>query len=50
MKEGDKIVAIKVKLSTRERLKASKRGGESYEDVITKMFGELGGDAGDKRQ
>jgi predicted CopG family antitoxin len=50
MEEKDKIVVIKVKLGTRERLKASKRGGESYEDVITKMFGKLEGAAGDKRQ
>ena len=44
----DKVV--KVTLTTRERLKARKRGGESYEDVITKILGELEGDAGDKRQ
>lgn len=49
MEEEDKIVMIKVKSKTRKRLKESKRGGESYDDVITKMFGELEGDAGDKR-
>lgn len=44
------IVMIKVERTTRDRLKARGKKGETYEVVITKMFGELEGDAGDKRQ
>jgi hypothetical protein len=50
MVEKDKIVVIKVKLGTRDRLKARGKKGDTYEVVITQMFGELEGDAGDKRQ
>lgn len=44
------IVMVKVERETRDRLKARGKKGETYEDVITQMFGELEGDAGDKRQ
>lgn len=50
MEYEDKIVFIKVKWQTRERLKDRGKKGESYDVVITKMFGELEGDADDKRQ
>lgn len=50
MDEKDKIVVIKLKLSTRDRLKARGKKGDTYEAVISKMFGELEGNAGDKRQ
>lgn len=50
MIEKDKIVVIKVKLGTRDRLKARGKKGDTYENVISQMFGELEGDVGDKRQ
>jgi len=39
--EEDKIVLIKVKLKTRERLKAIGSKGQTYEDVIREMLKEL---------
>lgn len=50
MRENHEIVMIKVERKTRERLKARGKKGETYEKVIVKMFEELEGDAGDKRQ
>ena len=41
MEEGDKIVFIKVRLETRERLKEIGWKGQSYEDVIITMLKEL---------
>jgi hypothetical protein len=41
MEEKDKIVAIKVTWKTREKLKRFGLKGDTYEDVITKMFGYL---------
>ncbi|AJP62047.1 hypothetical protein [ANMV-1 virus] len=40
-KEGEKIVRIKVKLKTREKLIKMGKKGESYDDVITWMLGDL---------
>jgi hypothetical protein len=42
--EENKIVVIKVKLKTRDRLKASGKKGESYDDVISAMLEKLGRD------
>lgn len=39
--EEDKIVLIKVKWKTREMLKAEGKKGDTYDDVIIKMFSEL---------
>lgn len=50
MGEKKDIVMIKVERETRKRLTARGKKGDTYDDVITKMFGELEGDAGDKRQ
>ena len=36
--EEDKIVLIKVKLKTRELLKAIGSKGQTYDDVITQLF------------
>lgn len=44
------IVMVKLERTTRDRLKARGKKGETYEEVITQMLGELEGDAGDKRQ
>lgn len=41
MEEVDKIVIIKVKWKTREKLKQWGNKGETYEDVITQMFADL---------
>ncbi|MEA1957592.1 MAG: hypothetical protein U9N01_04475 [Euryarchaeota archaeon] len=41
MEEKDKIVMIKVKAKTREKLKARGRKGDTYNDVISSMFEEL---------
>ena len=41
MEEKDKIVVIKVTSKTRERLKARGKKGDTYDDVISKMFGLL---------
>jgi hypothetical protein len=38
--EEDKIVRIKVKLKTREKLKAIGKKGDSYDDVISLLFGD----------
>lgn len=49
MKE-DKIVVIKVKCKTRERLKRLGNKGETYEDVITRMFADgVVGDGGEQQ-
>jgi hypothetical protein len=45
--EENKIVLIKVKWKTREKLKANGKKGDTYDDVITQMFSELEGDRGD---
>jgi hypothetical protein len=49
MKKKD-IVMVKVERTTRDRLKARGTKGDTYEDVITKMFAELEEDVGDKKQ
>ena len=41
MEEKDKIVVIKVTSKTRKRLKARGKKGDTYDDVISKMFGYL---------
>lgn len=41
MKEKDKIVVIKVKWSTRDRLKAIGKKGDTYDDVIAELLAEL---------
>jgi hypothetical protein len=41
MEEKDKIVTIKVKWETREKLKRFGLKGDTYDDVISKMFGYL---------
>jgi len=45
--EIDKI--IKVTLTTREKLKRFGNKGDTYEDIITRMFAALEGDLGIKR-
>lgn len=50
MEEKKDIVMIKVERETRKRLMARGKKGDTYEDVITQMLGELERDAGDKRQ
>jgi len=39
--EEDKIVLIKVKLKTREKLKAIGKKGDTYDDVISLLFGDI---------
>ena len=41
MEEKDKIVMIKVKSKTRERLKEKGKKGQTYDDVIHEMLLEL---------
>ena len=39
--DEDMIVVIKVKWKTREKLKQWGSKGQTYDDVVTQMFGEL---------
>lgn len=39
--EEDKIVRIKVKLKTREKLKTIGKKGDSYDDVISLLFEDI---------
>ena len=46
MEQKDKIVMIKLKWKTREKLKRWGSKGDTYDDVISQMFVELVGDGG----
>lgn len=39
--QEEKVVHVKVKWNTRERLKVLGKKGDSYDDIINAMFGEL---------
>jgi hypothetical protein len=41
LEEKDKIVVIKVKWETREKLKRLGSKGDTYDDVISRMFGQM---------